>query len=166
MPPGSDAVVICNAGAPIVIDSARLAVAPCASRACTVNANAPAAVGVPAIPAPESASPGGNPPLTDHVYGGAPPVAENPAEYATPTVPPGSAPVVTANGAAIVMPKARRSLPSSSSRTRTVNENEPAAEGVPRMTPAGFSDNPGGSDPSEIDHRYGRSPPVAWRDAS
>src|SRR5262245_38766261 len=68
-------------------------------RACTVKVHVPAApVGVPAItPGPAvSVSPGGRVPLAiDQVYGGVPPVADSPAVYARPSIPDGSAVVVT-----------------------------------------------------------------------
>ena len=42
----------------------------------------------------------------------------------------------------------------------TVKLNEPAAVGVPEMTPL-FKFRPGGSDPTVIDHVYGGVPPEA-----
>ena len=65
----------------------------------------PAAVGVPEIaPAELMAKPAGRVPLVMvHVYGGMPPLAAMAPEYAVPTVPATSAPVVTAGAAGTVM---------------------------------------------------------------
>ena len=67
---------------------------------------ATAVVGVPLIAAPDSVRPAGSvPDVTDHVYGGVPPVAANVCEYAVPTVPfeRGDGVVMVSGGGSIVM---------------------------------------------------------------
>jgi len=80
-----------------------LAVPPALSVTCAVKLYDPTVVGVPvSAPALESASPGGSGPVvTDHVYGGVPPVALKLWEYATPGVPPGSVVEVVIVGGAV-----------------------------------------------------------------
>ena len=73
----------------IVRLAATVATAPAVSTACTPNEKAPGVVGVPdTIPAAFSERPcGGVPEISDHVYGGSPPVALNACDYGTLTVP-------------------------------------------------------------------------------
>lgn len=63
----------------------------------SVTGTAPAAVGVPVIVDPETASPAGRPD-TVHVYGAVPPVADKVVEYGVPTAPAGSEVVPIASG--------------------------------------------------------------------
>jgi hypothetical protein len=81
MPAGSEIVVIeGGVGAALIVmckdfEADRFA----ASVTFAVKSNSPAVVGVPEIaPAPDSVKPGGRlPPAADHVYGAAPPLADN-----------------------------------------------------------------------------------------
>src|SRR5262245_37437226 len=74
------------------------------SRTWTVKFAVPAVVGVPVIsPAADNVRPaGGVPDVTDHRYGGAPPVAARLWEYAVPTAPFGRDDVVIESGGMIV----------------------------------------------------------------
>ncbi len=78
------------------------AVWPCTSATCAVNGNCPAAPGVPArTPSPLSARPGGNAPAAIvHAYGPVPPSAVSVTEYGSPSVPFGTATVVSASAGA------------------------------------------------------------------
>ncbi len=49
--------------------------------------------------------------------------------------------------------------------TLTVKENVPVCVGDPEIAPAPDRDNPGASEPPEMDHEYGVVPPVATNDA-
>ncbi len=81
--------------APIRIERSFVAALPEASVTCRVNGKVAAVVGVPDIWAAFRLKPGGNdPPETDQVYGGCPPVAETAWTYELPTTPSGSAEVL------------------------------------------------------------------------
>jgi len=99
LPEGRDVVVIESGGGSIVRANDFVAVRDALSRTWTVKFAVPAVVGVPLItPAPDSVSQVGAP-VTDHIYGGVPPVAAKLWEYAVPTVPFGSGDsVVIASG--------------------------------------------------------------------
>ena len=145
----SDAVAVCDA----------------LSVARTVKVLDPAAVGVPPIVAPVSASPGGRVPLArDHVYGGVPPDAASDCEYAVPTTPLGSDDVVTASEVGVmVMVSDAVAVCDALSVARTVNVLDPAAVGVPAMV-APVSVSPAGSVPLARDQVYGAVPPDAASD--
>src|SRR5439155_959465 len=107
VPAGSgDAVVITSGGGAaglIVIDSDFDTVCEALSLTWTLKVAVVAAVGVPPITPADSDKPAGRVPgVTDHVYGGVPPVAVNGCEYVTPTVPAGrgDAVVITSGGGA------------------------------------------------------------------
>jgi hypothetical protein len=90
-----------NGGALIRIDNGAVVDAVALSVTFTVKFDVPAVVGGPEIVLPDRFNPAGSVPLdTDHVYGGVPPVALRPCEYATPTVPAGNDDVVMLNGGA------------------------------------------------------------------
>ena len=122
MPAGSEVVVISSAAGLIVIASSCEALAPPASVTRAVKRHVPAVVGEPAIVAPLSDSPGGSVPLIVHLYGEAPPVAVSVCEYAAPTAPGGSDPVVMASAAATETVNGCVSSSCSLSLTRTVKE--------------------------------------------
>src|SRR4051812_3434660 len=111
-----------------------------ASDACTVNPNAPAAVGVPAIePSADNCSPAGSaPPTTLQVVAPVPPIDASDAVYDCFTFAPGSVVVAIAIEAgdtltATVVDATR--LTSYESRAWTTALNEPKADGVPAITP-------------------------------
>src|SRR5579872_344377 len=130
-----------------------VAVAPAESFTCTVKFEFPGAVGVPPIVAPLNESPAGSdPPLTDHVYPPVPPLAASPAEYADPTVPLASDPVVIVSAAAlIVMLNPFVADAPELSFTCTVKFEFPTAVGVPPIV-APLNESPAGSDPPLTDH--------------
>ena len=81
VPVGSEDVVILKAGALMVSTRAALPDPEALSVTFTVKLDNPAVVGVPAIVPPERLNPAGSDPLvTDHVYGGVPPVAVSACE--------------------------------------------------------------------------------------
>ena len=162
MPAGNEDVVMLNAGALMRIERAAVADAVPLSFTFTVKLDDPAVVGVPEIVLPERLSPAGRDPLaTDHVYGGVPPVTLIACEYPVPAVPAGNEDVVMFNaGALIVSNSGALADDDALSVTLTVMLEEPVVVGVPEIVlPA--SPSPPGSDPLEIDHVYGGSPPVA-----
>src|ERR1700682_3230363 len=65
------------------------------------------------------------------------------------------------NPATILMLKSAVALAPVLSVARAVNENEPAALGVPLNCPEVSSETPGGGDPPAIDQAYGGCPPLA-----
>ena len=70
--------------------------------------------------------------------------------------------MVIDTGEPTVMLSAFDALAEPLSDTITVNGKEPAAVGVPLMTPvAGLSTRPAGNAPDETDHVYGAVPPAA-----
>ena len=74
-------MVMFNAGALMVIESAALIEAELLSVTLMVKLEDPAVVGVPEIVPPERVRPAGSdPPATDHIYGGVPPVAVSACE--------------------------------------------------------------------------------------
>ena len=134
-----------------------------------VKEKLPLCVGVPEIaPAAESVNPGGSVPEARlHIYGIVPPVAARVALYTTPTVPEANELVVMLSGGggagATVILSALLTLCAGEeeSVTRTVNEKLPLCVGVPEITPALESVNPGASVPEATLHAYGVVPPVA-----
>jgi hypothetical protein len=86
---------------------------------------------------PDRFNPAGSVPLeTDHVYGGVPPVALSPCEYATPTVPAGNDDVVMASCAAPTMSdRGFESIAVLLSVTCAVIFACPVTDGVPLITP-------------------------------
>ena len=103
VPAGNEEVLMLNAGALIVTDSAALAAAEALSVTLTVKPDNPAAVGVPEIVPAAKLSPAGSDPLaSDHVYGGDPPVALSGWEYPTPTMPAGNEDVVIVNAGELI----------------------------------------------------------------
>jgi len=162
VPGGNEEVVMLRTGALIASDRAALADADMLSTTLSVKLDEPAATGVPLIIPSASFSPAGSDPLaTDHVYGGVPPVTLIACEYPVPAVPAGNEDVVMFNaGALIVSNSGALADDDALSVTLTVMLEEPVVVGVPEIVlPA--SPSPPGSDPLEIDHVYGGSPPVA-----
>jgi len=81
VPPGSDEVVTLSPGPLIISESTVLAVTESLSVTLTVKLDGPGVVGVPEMVPPARLSPAGSdPPATDHIYGGVPPVACSPCE--------------------------------------------------------------------------------------
>ncbi len=110
----------------------------------TVKAQMPLCVGVPLrTPAEVKARPGGNAAaVTDQVYGLTPSVAVKVREYDTPTVPLGSGDAVVIESGAGLMVIANGpevALTEYRSVTRTVNDDVPAAVGVPEIRPFALS---------------------------
>lgn len=124
----------------------------------------PAVVGVPLItPAADTVSQVGAP-VTDHVYGGAPPLAAKLWEYAAPTVPFGSGDdVVIESGGMIVRENPFVTGFETVSATWITKLLIPAPNGVPLMTPAADNVRPAGNVPELTDHVYGGIPPLAAR---
>ena len=138
VPAANDDVVILKAAALIVNDRAAVANADALSVTFTVKLDEPAAVGVPDIVLPARLSPVGSDPLvTNHVYGGVPPVALSPCEYAAPTVPDGKDVVVMTGGGSTVSDSALVAIPPPLSVNCTVKLAVPATDGVPLITPVG-----------------------------
>lgn len=139
------------------------------SVALTVKLNVPDAVGVPVIaPLLARVKPAGSAPaLTDHEYGGVPPVALRfCCGYAVPAVPDGSDVVVTVGGVgAGLMTICRGCVPDrfAESVALTVKLYVPAVVGVPVSAPVLASVKPGGNAPTLTDHVYGGVPPPAVR---
>lgn len=150
------AFAIASAGGAIVTLRDLVEVPPPASLTRAVNENVPAVLGVPEM-TPEGFidRPFGRlPDSFNHVYDGVPPAAFREAEYTTPTVPLGSAPVVTESaGEPIVMvsPLVAAELPESV--TVAVKVNCPAPVGVPDIDPFGAIDKPPGKLPEARDHK-------------
>src|SRR5207249_3591612 len=125
-----------------------------------------AAVGIPLITPADSDKPAGKVAgVTDHVYGGVPPVAVNVCEYAAPTVPAdsGDAVVITSGGGVaglIVIDSDFDMVCEALSLTWTLKVTAVFPAGVPLITPAD-SDKPAGKVAGATDHVYGRVPPVA-----
>jgi len=119
----------------------------------TVKVDDPTVVGVPDMTPLDRLSPGGSvPEANDQIYGGDPPDALSPCEYAMPTEPGGNAEVVMLRtGALIVSARAALTDADMLSVTLRVKLDEPAATGVPLIVPpARF--NPAGRDPLVTDH--------------
>ena len=124
--------------------------------------NVPAAVGVPVMLLPLSASPAGRP-VAVHVYVPDPPDAVRAAEYGVPTVPEDKFEVTITGGPAIVMENVCCPVNAEEvSVTVTMAEKVPGVVGVPpRLLP--ITDRPGGR--PVADHVYAPDPPVAESDA-
>ena len=112
----------------------------------------PTIVGVPDMTPPDRPSPAGNDPVAkDQVYGGDPPDALSPCEYAAPTEPGGNEDVVMLRtGALIASDRAALADADMLSVTLRVKLDEPAAAGVPLIIPPA-KPNPPGSDPLTTD---------------
>jgi hypothetical protein len=139
----------------IASDTVAVAVADALSVTLTVTLVDPAEAGVPeTAPSGDKFSPAGRDPLaTDHEYGGEPPDALSPCEYAVPTVPAGRDDVVTSNdGGLTVSARDAVAEPDALSVARTVKLLDPETAGVPDMEPLAERLNPAGSDPLATDH--------------
>jgi hypothetical protein len=161
LPEGRDVVVIESGGGSTVRANDFVAVRDALSRTWTVKFAVPAVVGVPLItPALDTVSQVGAP-VTDHVYGGVPPVAARLWEYAVPTVPfeRGDSVVIASGGGSTVRANGFVVICDALSRTWTVKFTVPAVVGVPLISPAGDSVSQVGA--PVTDHRYGGAPPVA-----
>jgi len=162
---GSDDVVTVSVRGVMVIVSDAVAVCDALSVARTVKVFDPAAVGVPAMVAPESVRPAGKVPLaSDHVYGAVPPDAASDCEYAVPTTPFGSDDVVTVSEVGvIVIVSDTVAVREPLSVARTVKVLDPAAVGVPAIV-APVRVSPAGNVPLASDQVYGAVPPDAASD--
>ena len=124
-----------------------------------------AEVGIPLItPAADNVRPaGGVPVVTDHAYGGVPPVAAKLCEYEVPTAPfgRGDAVVIESGGASTVRTNDFVVICDALSRTWTVKFAVPAVVGVPVIAPAADNVRPAGGVPDVTDHMYGGAPPEA-----
>ena len=135
-----------------------------------VKLEVPVAVGVPEMVPVVAArlSPAGRlPELIDHVYDGLPPVAVIGAEYATPSVPEGNAPVVMISGEGAMTNEIVADLVWTGleeSVTVAVTFTVIAVVGVPEMMPVLVARvSPAGRLPEVMDQLYGVAPPVAVR---
>jgi len=158
-------VVIAN-GALMVMARGAVAVVPAESVTSAVKLVVPLAVGVPLIkPLLElSARPAGREPaVSDHVYGGTPPVAVSARLYGADTVPAGSGEVVVITRLAMIVTENDAVACSVSvSVTSTTKFAVPAAAGVPEISPvAELRDRPAGRAPPDNAHVYGPMPPAA-----
>jgi hypothetical protein len=117
-----------------------------------VKLDDPTIMGVPDMTPPKRPNPGGNDPVAkDQVYGGVPPDAFSPCEYAAPTEAGGSEEVVMLKtGVLIASDSAALADADRLSVTLRVKLAEPAAVGVPPMTPPARL-SPAGSDPLTSD---------------
>jgi hypothetical protein len=117
-----------------------------------LKVNDPIAVGVPdRTPRTRLSPDGSDPPAKDQVYGGDPPAALRPCEYGVPTGAVGKDEVVMLRtGSLIDSERATVANAARLSTTRRVKLDEPAATGVPLMTPPEKL-NPAGSDPLATD---------------
>ena len=169
-PPDNDVVATvggCAAAATAIL-KAFVPVLFAASVTCTVNETVPDVVGVPEITPVDATrlNPVGSvPALTLQLYGVVPPLACSVAEYAVPTVPPGSDVVVTVGdcgAAATAILNALVAVLFAASFTCTVNDTVPDVVGVPEITPVDAARlNPIGNEPELIDQVYGVVPPLA-----
>lgn len=117
-----------------------------------VKVDDPTMVGVPDMTPCARVSPGGSDPLAkNQLYGGVPPDALSPCEYAAPTEP-GGKPVVVMlrTGALIARDRVALADVDMLSVTLRVKLEEPAPTGVPLIIPPERL-NPAGSDPLERD---------------
>jgi hypothetical protein len=135
-----------------------------------VKLEVPLALGVPEMVPVVAArvSPAGRlPELIDHVYDGLPPVADIGAEYATPSVPEGNAPVVMVSGAGAMTNEIVADLVWTGleeSVTVAVTFTVIPVVGVPKMMPVLVARvSPVGRLPDVMDQLYGVAPPVAVR---
>ena len=148
----------------MISDSAAVADPAALSVTLTVKFADPGPLGVPdMVPLAPRLSPAGSDPLdTDHEYGGDPPDALSVCEYATPTVPAGSADVVIPRaGGLMISESAVVAEPVALSVTFTVKFADPALPGVPDIVPPADRLRPAGNDPPATDHEYGGDPPDA-----
>jgi hypothetical protein len=174
MPLGNEPEVTVSGGALALVLMEKGLVAFCTceeeSVTCTVKLDWAALVGVPLIvPLLVKLRPAGNvPDAIVHEYGLVPPVALSVVEYEVPTVPLGSAAVLTTtpfcgftlmeNGACAVRGGVEES------ETCTVKLNWPEAVGVPLITPVVLdNDNPDGNAPDTTVKLYGVAAPVAFK---
>jgi hypothetical protein len=147
-----------------------LAVAPVESWTWTVNADGPAAEGIPEIiPLPgEIPSPAGTAPAVMlHEYGATPPATAKEVEYSVPTTPWGCAPPIRLSGgigATMLMVWFEVTVKGFmlESVTCTVKVVEPADTGMPDTTPVvGSIERPVGRDPVAMLILRGAVPPAA-----
>ena len=154
----------------------RLAVALCAgeveSLTLTVKEEVPAVVGVPLIwPDVHRVRPAvREPELSDQLYGVLPPLAESVAEYGLLVCALDSDEVVICTGAteaAMVIVRLAVALCTGEveSLTFTVNDEVPAAVGVPLICPELPRVSPAGREPELSDQLYGVVPPLAASEA-
>ena len=139
---------------------------PALSATCTVIEKAPLFKGVPLIvPLAPSVSPAGrDPAMSDHVYGGDPPLAVSVCEYAVPRIPVDSDVVVMLSaGGLIVSDSAAVAETDALSVTFTVKLLDPTLSGVPVIVPPADRVNPEGSAPLDTDHEYPGDPPLTLR---
>jgi len=152
-----DTVVIESGGGSTVRANDFVVVRDALSRTWTVKFAVPAVVGIPLItPAADNVRPaGGAPVVTDHAYGGVPPVAAKLCEYAVPTVPfgRGDAVVIASGGGSTVRANDFVVICDALSRTWTVKFAVPAVLGVPVITPAADNVRPAGGVPDVTDHK-------------
>jgi hypothetical protein len=153
VPAGKDDVVIVKIWELIASDRAMNDDNDALSVTRTVKLAEMTALGMPEIVPPARLRPGGSDPLTTvHVYGGVPPDALSPCEYAVPTVPSGNDNVVMARtGALIASDKMAVADRDALSVTLTVKLDKLVAAGVPDNFPS-MRLSPGGSDPLATDH--------------
>src|SRR5690348_6692593 len=105
---------------------------------------------------------GSAPTVTDHLYGGNPPVTFSRCEYAAPRVPAGIDEVVIVRTGELIARDRMAVLNTDAlSVTITVNVDEPITAPVPDINPPALRLSPAGSDPLATDHVYGGDPPVA-----
>jgi hypothetical protein len=121
-----------------------------------VNADTPAAVGIPPITPLEERErrDGSAPEVITQLYGGTPPVAASVCEYAWPARPEGSGEAVTmvSGVRVIVSENAKLAVPELASVTVAVKAEFPAAVGVPAIAPPEESVRPAGNAPDVTAH--------------
>jgi hypothetical protein len=121
----------------------------------------PVAVGVPESAQLPKLTPGGNPPLTEKLYGGTPPEQ---AKLEFTGLPSGTViepPDMLSGAGLIVTVKSFASEVFAASETVTVNEYLPAVVGVPVSSPLLWKLKPGGTFPLESENPIGETPPIA-----
>ena len=151
----SDSVAVCAVG---VVESVTF----------TVNVNEPDAVGVPEsvpVDAARLMPAGKAPELMLQLNGVVPPLAAKVVEYAVPTCPEGTEPVVIVTGVTAAATVTVNDLVAVcavgvvESVTFTVNVNEPDTVGVPEIVPAVGRVKPAGKAPELMVQLYGVVPP-------
>jgi hypothetical protein len=146
------------------IDNVFVVCTPALSVTWAVKLATPRVSGVPLmIPATPRLNPDGSAPtVTAHVYGGDPPVALSPCEYAAPTAPGGNDEVVIVRTGELMASDRMAVVDVEElSVTRTINLAGPTVVAEPYIIPLGLRLRPSGSEPVASDHMYGGDPPVA-----